>query len=278
MNNVGHTGFTYENLMLNFIKNTCIVDFGKIVKVHNNDVIDVQIGAVEKEKDIKVFTCILGSTCSDNWTSKIDPKKGDNVIIFYPKTYHEDMFDPENEETIISDNANGYAFGKGIAFLTNQFFTKAYNLNFLHIADEELNIGVTEKDINIKIGIDEDDDSKCESEASIAKDGGLTYTINDGSNEKSHLSIAKSGEFEYFIEGKLEFSLKEDGNVVVDAKSGKFDFTNSVGSSLGKILGNICDHVKAIVTVGSPATQTLNPASQTNLEKDGVDAGNLLES
>ena len=267
-NVTGAVGSSKETLMINLLKTAFIIDFGFIIKKINEDFVTVQVGACAKESGITAFTCVMGSFASSNMTVKVEPKEGDRVIVLYPRAFHYGMFDHATAETKVDENVEGYAFGKGIAFLANQFFTEPTQKNFLYVHDDSIEGTITNHPLSLKIN-------------------------NSDDEEVASLSVEATGKMTYAIKDKLEFTLGEDGNISVNAKDGKFNFTNSKGKSLGNILSKLCDDIKthcdntkSATTVGSPATHTMNPASQALFQQDGVNIGttdktdlsNLLEA
>ena len=164
-----------RDLIEDYINNSFIIGFGFITEVIDIDIVSVQVGAATKEKDITISTCILGSMCSNNMTVKVDPQKGDRVIVFYPRTYEDRMFDPDTEGTVIESDANGYAYGKGIAFLANQFFTDSYKKNLSHITDETIDMNVTDKDITININNGE----TTAATLAVTSKGAVSYSVGE---------------------------------------------------------------------------------------------------
>jgi phage gp45-like len=65
--------------------------------------------------------------------------------------------------------------------------------------------------------------------------------------------------------GDVEVCAKGGGKVKVTAEDGTLYFANGKTNSC-KILLDLIDEIKGIVTSGSPASQTVNPATQQKLE------------
>lgn len=65
--------------------------------------------------------------------------------------------------------------------------------------------------------------------------------------------------------GDVEINAAGSGKIKITSESGKFFFGNSSIDNCALLTGLI-DEIKAIVTAGSPASQTINPATQTKLE------------
>lgn len=143
-------GSSEEVLINNFIKNTCIVDFGTIVNVRGIDLVDVKLSSAPSENKIQAFTCLLGSFGGAGLMVKIAPKKGDKVLVLYPRFFSADMF--LSEETVVDEDVSGYTFGKGIAFLANQYFEGKHGDNLVLIDDTSLKMTVKDKDMNITVG------------------------------------------------------------------------------------------------------------------------------
>jgi hypothetical protein len=279
----GSVGFDLLSLVENKIKTTCIIDFGFILEVIDKDFVLVQIGSATDNKFVRAFNCVMGSTASSNFTVKVDPKEGDKVIVFYPRTFDFDMFDTDKNETAIDLSASGYSQCCGIAFLANQFFVKPYAKNYLRITDNSIDGAITDHPVTLRFGVtpNEDDGSaeKYNASLEIKDNGAFTYTITDGSDSneaKASLAFTADGKFTFTVKDKLELTLREDGNISIDAKNGKFTFTNSMGKSLNDILGSLCDNIKNLQTYGSPALHSVSPASQALVNMDKTNLANLL--
>jgi len=65
--------------------------------------------------------------------------------------------------------------------------------------------------------------------------------------------------------GDVEVLAMGSGNVKVTAKDGTLFFANNKTNSC-KILLELIDEIKGLITTGSSTTQTINPASQAKLE------------
>ncbi|MDR2079261.1 MAG: hypothetical protein LBP74_06045 [Treponema sp.] len=65
--------------------------------------------------------------------------------------------------------------------------------------------------------------------------------------------------------GDIEINAPGSGNVKITCKDGKFYFGNTSKNICGLLIGLI-DEIKAIITSGSPASQTINPATQQKFE------------
>lgn len=70
--------------------------------------------------------------------------------------------------------------------------------------------------------------------------------------------------------------IKPDGDIQVDSNSGKVIINNAV-EDLAKLMEDLLDEIIGLVTVGSPSTHNLNPASIANFTAIKVRLGNLLK-
>jgi hypothetical protein len=73
--------------------------------------------------------------------------------------------------------------------------------------------------------------------------------------------------------GDIEINAKASGDITIAGKDGKFYLGNN-SKNICELLAGLIDEIKAIVTSGSPASQTINPATKQKLEayKDQVKA------
>jgi phage gp45-like len=99
-----------------------------------------------------------------------------------------------------------------------------------------------------------------------------TYAKGDGkvtvNTEKGDVEINAGGKGGIKAKtegGNLEISITGSGKAKIVCESGKFFLGNSSIDNCALLIGLI-DEIKAIVTAGSPASQTINPATQTKLE------------
>jgi hypothetical protein len=65
--------------------------------------------------------------------------------------------------------------------------------------------------------------------------------------------------------GDVEINAKAGGNIIILGADGKCYIGNG-GKNICELFIGLIDEIKAIVTFGSPASQTINPATQQKLE------------
>ncbi|MDR0386763.1 MAG: hypothetical protein LBH57_01880 [Treponema sp.] len=94
--------------------------------------------------------------------------------------------------------------------------------------------------------------------------------------EGGYAIFREAGDVEIYAKGKgktainteggdLEVNIAGGGAVKIKCEDGKFFFGNGNSNNCALLTGLI-DEIKALVTAGSPASQTINPASQQKLE------------
>jgi hypothetical protein len=75
--------------------------------------------------------------------------------------------------------------------------------------------------------------------------------------------------------GAVEINAKSSGDITVICKDGKFYFGNGK-KNICELLAGLIDEIKAIVTFGSPASQTIDPGTQQKLEAYKTQIKNLF--
>lgn len=122
----GREGVDLSSAIEAMIKRSCIIDYGIIQNVVADGVVDVSVAVSKTEQDMIIMTCVLANIASANFTLKIVPKKGDRVLVIYPRIFNDTMFKVEGNETkdtkiIVDKDAKGYNLASGIAVLLNQY-------------------------------------------------------------------------------------------------------------------------------------------------------------
>ena len=122
----GREGVGLSSAIEAMIKRSCIIDYGIIQNVVADGVVDVSVAVSKTEQDMIIMTCVLANIASSNFTLKIVPKKGDRVLVIYPRIFNDTMFKVEGDETkdtkiIVDKDAKGYNLASGIAVLLNQY-------------------------------------------------------------------------------------------------------------------------------------------------------------
>ena len=183
-------GLNFGSVVEAIIKRSCIVDYGIIQNVVADGVVDVSIAVSRTEQDMFCMTCVLANIASSAFTLNIKPKKGDRVLVVYPRIFDDDMFTvPDKEDDaikpIINFDAKGYNLMSGIAILINQY-KEASHKNLLTI----------DEDGYFKF---ENRDNKTFVE--FTKDG---FTIQDKNENKIVSSAPEGGEAMIVINGNLK--------------------------------------------------------------------------
>ena len=183
-------GLNFGSVVEAIIKRSCIVDYGIIQNVVADGVVDVSLAVSRTEQDMFCMTCVLANIASSAFTLNIKPRKGDRVLVVYPRIFDDDMFTVPDEEDdaikpIINFDAKGYNLMSGIAILINQY-KEASHKNLLTI----------DEDGYFKF---ENRDNKTFVE--FTKDG---FTIQDKNENKIVSSAPEGGEAMIVINGNLK--------------------------------------------------------------------------
>ena len=156
-------GLNFGSVVEAIIKRSCIVDYGIVQDIVADGVVDVALAVSRTEQDMFCMTCVLANIASAGFTLNIKPKKGDRVLVVYPRIFDDDMFTvPDGDDAlkpIINYDAKGYNLMSGIAILLNQY-KEASHKNVITIdedgyfkyenGDEKTIIEVTADGINIQ--------------------------------------------------------------------------------------------------------------------------------
>lgn len=181
---------TFSSAVNSIIKNTCIIDFGVIIKVLGKGVVKVGISVAKNPSDIQIVTCTLLSTISQTVSIDIEPQEGDKVLVLYPRKYKEEMFKLSKNDVIIDNNSFGYSPVGAVAILCNMFNENDYKKNIKVNKDGEIAININK----IEITTNKDNEIALKNEkATIAlnKDGYMSYTNTD--DEKTKAEFTSSG-------------------------------------------------------------------------------------
>ena len=229
------------DMVRNVISKSTIVYFGIVKKVLAEGVVQVSPAVVTDEEDYFECACVLANTASASCSINITAQEGDKVLVISPKAYQNKMFQIDKKETIVNEEAQGYTQFTGIAFLVNQFQKNDYK-NYIKVDK-----GVVEAKL-----------AEGKGEFKLDENGTVEYK-----NEKASISIKDSGEFE-LKNDNITVSIGAEGNVEIQTK-GKFTFKNDT-TDLKTILSDLVNIIKALQTYGSPASHTVMPTCQTQLQ------------
>lgn len=169
-------GLNFDSVVEAIIKRSCIIDYGIIQEVRASGVVDVSVAVAKTEQAMLCMTCVLANIASDSFTVDITPKKGDRVLVVYPRLFDPEMFtvpDSDNTKLIINPNARGYNLMSGIAILINQY-KKASHKNLLKIADGYFSFAHKDGKTKIEVkdtGISIEDKNGCKI---VTNDKGVT--------------------------------------------------------------------------------------------------------
>lgn len=234
----GKQGLDFSSAIENMIKQSCIIDFGIVQNIVADGVVDVSVAVSKTAQDMVCMTCVLANIASSNFTLKVVPKKGDRVLVVYPRIFSDTMFNIEGDETkdtkiVVDKDAKGYNLASGIAVLLNQYKSNAHESVLTFDEDITFSRGNTQLVLN--------------------KDDETTFTQNDVQitiNKDSEISVTN---------GKADITVDKDGNVTIDSKNGKISLKNSM-TSLYTILDGMLNILNSsLATAGSPASHTVVP-------------------
>lgn len=188
----GKQGLDFSSAIENMIKQSCIIDFGIVQNIVADGVVDVSVAVSKTAQDMVCMTCVLANIASSNFTLKVVPKKGDRVLVVYPRIFSDTMFNVEGDETkdtkiVVDKTAKGYNLASGIAVLLNQYKSSGHK-NVVTIDEGGAFTFVNEK-----------------ATVSLDSDGYLHYTNND--DEKSKIDFSSSG---FIIQDKAENKIVSD--------------------------------------------------------------------
>lgn len=269
---VGQQSARFANAVQAMINRSCIIDFGVVLSVPASGVVRVGISAATSKSDVQVITCVYANIASAAITVNIVPKEGDKVIVLYPKRFHPEMFNVDNNDVIIDENSYGYNLMSGIAIPLNQYRKNQHN-NVLNIDEEgievKLNYGDGDKTINIITGSDGSITLNSNDKASLNIDGDGNVSIESNGNS---VSVENNGEIT--ISGKAEIKIDSSGNVTVDAKTGKVSIKNSMADLTSILSGMLQTLNTSLATAGSPAAQTVVPGQ---FAKQVIDLNLLMQ-
>ena len=236
------TAQSLGDMLHRVINNTFIVEYGIIKNIPAEGIVTVEMSVAEKADDIVITDCVLASFASASLSVRIKPNIDDKVMVLFPRKFHCDMFQQDNNEPIIAEATTGYNVLSGIAILLNQYQETTHK-NFIDISDGNL---------TMKLGYNEDE-SKNMVEITTDADGHLEVK-----NNVTSISIGAEGDYE-INNGKSKVTVDKDGNVTIDAMSGKVAIKNS-SASLYTILNGILQILNtSLATAGSPANHTVVP-------------------
>lgn len=234
----GKQGLDFSSAIENMIKQSCIIDFGIVQNIVADGVVDVSVAVSKTAQDMVCMTCVLANIASSNFTLKVVPKKGDRVLVVYPRIFSDTMFNVEGDETkdtkiVVDKDAKGYNLASGIAVLLNQYKSNAHESVLTFDEDITFARGNTQLVLN--------------------KDDETTFTQNDVQitiNKDSEISVTN---------GKADITVDKDGNVTIDSKNGKICLKNN-DTSLYDILSGMLEILNtSLATAGSPASHTVVP-------------------
>ena len=173
----GLSSSTFFNAVTSLIGKTCIVDFG-IVKEVNDGVVTVEMSVARNNRDLKVITCALANITGTAFSINVVPEVDDKVIVLFPKSFDNDMFEPSNNEPIINEDAVGYTLNGGIAIPFSMFKEDTHK-NYATFKGNTSEI----KTGNVTVTTSEDGDisiDNTKATITVDKDGNVTIDAKNG--------------------------------------------------------------------------------------------------
>lgn len=177
-------GMSDSDMLHRAIGTTFIVEYGIIKGMPAKGVVTVEMSVAESANDIIITNCVLASFASSSFTVNIKPNIDDKVLVLFPRRFAGKMFNPDNNEPIISDCGNGYTIMGGIAILMNQYQEK-HHKDYIDVSDGEITL--VSKDVQITTNKDSEITVKNgKATINVDKNGNVTidangkYTIKNG--------------------------------------------------------------------------------------------------
>ena len=179
-------GLNFNTVVESIVKRSCIIDFGIIQEVVSDGIVDVSVAVAKTEQDMLCMTCVLANIASSSFTLDIKPKKGDRVLVVYPRIFDDDMFTVPDEEDDalkpkINFEAKGYNLMSGIAILVNQY-KEASHKNLIAVEDGK---------VTIALGYNADDEKNM---LNFTSDENGAFTV---SNDKCSITVDTDGYLDY---------------------------------------------------------------------------------
>lgn len=215
-------GLNFNSVVEATIKRSCIIDYGIVQDIVADGVVNVSVAVSRTKQDMFCMTCVLANVASSAFTLNVKPKRGDRVLVVYPRIYNDEMFgvtedERKNTEIKVDFEAKGYNLMSGIAILINQY-KKAGHKNV---------VTVDEGNISAKLN---------KVEITTTADGDITVA-----------------------NGKATINVDKNGNVSVDAQ-GKYTIKNGT-TDLMKVIDELAKAVEQLTTTGSETAQSASPAT-----------------
>lgn len=232
----------FSDLLHRVIGNTFIITYGIVKEIPADGLVTVEMSVADSTDDVIIVNCVLACLSSASVTFDLKPNIDDKVIVFYPQSYHNAMFQKENNEALISSVSKGYTVLGGIALLLNQY-QESDHKNLVSFSDGKL---------DLKLAYSSDDDDNL---FSLSVDDKGCFTLN---SNKVEISSDKDNQITV-SNGKATVMIDKDGNVSVDT-TGKYTFKNSV-TDLLQVIDGLATELENLTTTGTPSAQQTSPAS-----------------
>lgn len=248
---------TFSQAVQAIITRTCICEFGFVKEIVAEGIIKVVVSVAEDSSDIRIMNCVHIVPSASSLMYDIKPKKGDKVIVFFPRRYDALMFQKEQQDIIINQNGKGQTLFTGVAMLVNQFRPDDYK-NFITFDEGKM---------TINLAYNEDEDKNLFTLSTNEK-GEFSLSSNDVKvdiKEDNSLSIDTS---------KAKISIDKDGNIELNSMGGKISLKNNTANLYTILDGILTILNSSLATQGSPAVHTVVPNQFT---AQVTQLGNLMQ-
>lgn len=184
-----------------------IVEFGIIKEIKAQGIVTVEMAVTTKADSIVITDCVLASFASSSFTVNLKPNVDDKVLVLFPRTFCNKMFNTDKNEPIVTECATGYSIMGGIAVLMNQY-QESKHKNYIDVSDG----CITMKTNNVEITTDDKDN----------------ITIDNG---KATVNIDNNGNVKIEAQGKYTIKNNSTGlKEVVDGLAQELENLITVGS------------------------------------------------
>lgn len=250
----------FSEVIHKIIGNTFITAYGIIKEIPSGGVVRVELSVSDAAENIVITDCTYVNLASKAFAIKVEPQIDDKVLVIFPKTFHNEMFNATKNEAIISEATKGYNILAGIAIPVNQ--VQAFHKNCI-----KFNKGA----IDAKFAYNESQD-KNNFEFSVSQDGDVSIK-----NPKVTVTADKEGVITV-DNSKAEIKIDSSGNISIDAKAGKVTVKNSA-ANLFTILNNILTILNSgmAVTGAVPAGSAPVIVAPSLFTADAASLGNLMQ-
>lgn len=270
----GREGINFSSAVEAMIKKSCIIDYGIVQEVVAKGVVKVALSVAKTEQDIVCLTCVLANVASSSLTIDVTPNVGDKVLVFYPRYYHDKMFnvsEDEKEKTkiLVSSQAGGYSLMSGIAILINQYKSKGHK-NYINFTDGR---------IDGHLAFSKEDDKELNLlNFATAEDGSITLDIGDIEDGDNFLQTELNAEGSCKVNNKSNsLQMNSDGTINValaydeDKDKNLLNINTQTDGSVAVDVGDTSGDAYCKMQINADGSYSVeNKKGSTSLDKDGL--------